>query len=304
MGEKIRLSSIEGGGNWWITLNWAAQAFRNAGFEVEVTRHGSAAADTILRVVRGEADIAVTLAISAAQAAKGLGIYKKGDGLPIRGLALALRPGHHFYNMVRADTGIRSFADIAKKKPKLDIQVGEADFVAGQITEVYLRHYGVELYRDIEAWGGQLQTSFPDSVPLLVSGRSNAIMRENTARGPAGFAVQTGEWVCLPLDRDIADRIARDYCAPAVTLPPGTLRGQKEPCLTVTDPGYPIVINKDIPNDVAYRLAKALNESSAHHWASEDIFYSIRHAPDTHAPLHPGASRYYQEQGVLKEGRQ
>ena len=30
MADRIRLSSIEGGGNWWITLNWAAQAFRNA----------------------------------------------------------------------------------------------------------------------------------------------------------------------------------------------------------------------------------------------------------------------------------
>lgn len=300
MPDRIRLSSIEGGGNWWHTLTWAADAFRNAGFDVAVERRGQDGIDTIARVVRGEADIAVTLAISAAQAAKGLGIYKSGDGQAIRGLALALRPGHHFFNMVRADLGIRSFAEIAEKKPKLNIQVGEADFVAGQITELYLRHYGVELYRDIEAWGGSLQTSFPDSVPLLVQGRSNAIMRENTARGPAGFAAQMAEWVMLPLDRDIADRIARDYCAPAVSLPPGTVRGQKEPCLTVTDPGYPIVINKDIPNDLAYRLAKALNESSAHHWASEDIFYSIRHAPDTYAPLHPGAARYYQEQGVLK----
>ena len=30
MAEKLRLSSIEGGGNWWITLNWAAKSFRNA----------------------------------------------------------------------------------------------------------------------------------------------------------------------------------------------------------------------------------------------------------------------------------
>jgi len=299
MPDKIRLSSIEGGGNWWITLNWAAQAFRNAGFEVEVTRRGKEAADTILRVVRGEADIAVTLGVSAAQAAKGLGIYKDGKARAVRGLALALRPGHHFYNMVRADLGIRSFGDIAKQKPLLNIQVGEADFVAGEITEVYLKYYGIELYRDIAAWGGSLQSSFPESVPLLAQGKSNAIMRENTARGPAGFAAQMAPWVMLPLDREIAERIEREYCAPAVTLPPGTVRGQTEPCLTVTDPGYPIVINQDIPNDLAYRLAKALNESSAHHWASEDIFYSTRHAPDTYAPLHPGAARYYRELGVL-----
>ena len=41
MGDPIRLSSIEGGGNWWFTLNWAADAFRNAGLDVSVSRYGT-----------------------------------------------------------------------------------------------------------------------------------------------------------------------------------------------------------------------------------------------------------------------
>jgi hypothetical protein len=155
MADKIRLSSIEGGGNWWITLNWAAKSFRNAGFEVEMTRRGHDASDTITRVVRGEADIAVTLGVAASQATKSLGIYKDGRAKAVTALALALRPGHHWYNMVRADTGIRSFADIARTKPKLGIQIGEADFVAGPITAAYMAHYGVDLYHDIPAWGGE-----------------------------------------------------------------------------------------------------------------------------------------------------
>lgn len=68
-------------------------------------------------------------------------------------------------------------------------------------------------------------------------------------------------------------------CAPKILLPSGTVRGQIEPCLTVTDPGYPIIVNQDLPADLVYRLAQALNESSPAHWASEDIFYSTRHAP-------------------------
>jgi uncharacterized protein len=300
MAEKLRLSSIEGGGNWWITLNWAAKSFRNAGFEVEMTRRGHDASDTIMRVVRGEADIAVTLGVAASQATKSLGIYKDGRAKAVTALALALRPGHHWYNMVRADTGIRSFADIAKMKPKLGIQVGEADFVAGPITAAYMAHYGVDLYRDIPAWGGEFFTVFPESVPLLVSGKANAIMRENTARGPAGFAAMMAPWNMLPLDEDIATKIEQEFCAPKILLPPGTLRGQTEPCLTVTDPGYPIIVNQDLPADLVYRLAKALNESSPAHWASEDIFYSTRHAPYAYAPLHPGAARYYRELGVLK----
>ena len=300
MPETLRLSSIEGGGNWWITLNWAAKSFRAAGFEVEMTRRGHDASDTIKCVVRGEAEIAVTLGVAASQATKSLGIYKDGRAKAVTALALALRPGHHWYNMVRADTGIRSFADIARMKPKLGVQVGEADFVAGPITEAYLAHYGVDMYRDIPAWGGEFFTVFPESVPLLVQGKANAIMRENTARGPAGFAAMMAPWNMLPLDEDIATKIEREFCAPKILLPPGTIRGWNEPCLTVTDPGYPIIVNQDLPADLVYRLAKALNESSPAHWASEDIFYSTRHAPYAYAPLHPGAAKYYRELGVLK----
>ncbi len=89
-------------------------------------------------------------------------------------------------------------------------------------------------------------------------------------------------------------------CVPKILLPSGTVRGQIEPCLTVTDPGYPIIVNQDLPADLVYRLAQALNELSPAHWASEDIFYSTRHAPYAYAPLHPGATKYYRELGTLK----
>ena len=104
----------------------------------------------------------------------------------------------------------------------------------------------------------------------------------------------------LPLDRDVADALTREFGTPAVTIPPGTLRGQKEPVLTVTDPGYPIIVNKDVPNDLVYRLAKALNELSAQHWASDDIFYSIRHAPAHLRPPQRARSGHHREMGVRK----
>ena len=133
MADQIRLTSIEGGGNWWYTLNWAANAFRNAGLDVSVSRYGRSGLDTIRRVVKGEADIAVTLAVGATQAIRGSGAYK-GEDLPVRGLALALHPGHHFYNILRADLGIRSFAEMARQQPKLELCVGNPGYIAGQVT--------------------------------------------------------------------------------------------------------------------------------------------------------------------------
>lgn len=298
MPDRIRLTSIEGGGNWWHVLSWAAGAFRRAGFEVDMSRYGTVGLDTIRRVGRGEADIAVTLEVGAAQAINGVGSYK-GENLPIRSLALTLHPGHHFYNILRADLGVTSFTEIARRKPKLELCVGSEGYIAGQIARAYFGWYGIELDRDIAAWGGHLHTVFPQAVPLLVQGKANGLMRENTAKGAAGIAAQMHDMVCLPLDRDVVDYLGKEFGAPAVIVPPGTLRGQKDPVLTVTDPGYPIIINKDVPDDLAYRLAKALNESSERHSISEDIFYSVRHAPESLAPLHPGAERYYREMRVL-----
>jgi uncharacterized protein len=295
MPETIRLSTIQHGGQWWLSITWAAEALRNAGLDVDVTRYGSGGREPLMRVVEGLSDVGIALATGAAQASKGLGDYKDGEALSIRGLARLIRPNSHYFNLVRADVGIRSFADIADKKPKLDLSASTSSY-----AEIVLNHYGIDLNRDIEAWGGSMQHSHPGTVLNALEGKCNMIMWQDTIHGPSGIVSKIQPWVLLPLDEDIANELEREFCAPVVTIPPGTLRGQTEPCLSVTNPGFELVINQDLPDDIAYLLAQALNESSARRWAAQDVFYSIRDAPETSAPLHPGAARYYKEQGVLK----
>jgi len=297
MPETIRLSSMLNGGQWWKSITWAGEAFRNAGLDVDITRYGNGSSEPLMRVVEGTSDVGISLATGAAQASKGLGAYKNGEALAIRGLTRLFRPNQHFFNLVRADVGIRSFTEIAVKQPKLDLSVGGSS--EDSVAAVILKHYGVDLNRDIAAWGGRMQHSHHKTTLLAVEGKCNMIMRPDTIYGPSGIVAQIAPWVLLPLDEDIAHELEREYCMPVVTIPPGTLRGQTEPCLAVTNPGFELIVNKDLPDDVAYLLAKALNESSAQHWAAQDVFYSIRHAPETSAPLHPGAARYYKEQGVL-----
>ena len=299
MADKIRVTSSNGGGQWWKSITWAAKAFENSGFEVEITRSGGWN-DPLYRVSGGEADIAVSLTVGAAMAAKAVGPYKDGKASRIRALARLVRPDQHFFNMVRADLGIRSFAELAQKKPVLHASVELTDYGPGYVTEVYLKHYGIELMRDIDAWGGSLITSHPGTLPRILDGTCNAIFRTDTSAGPAGIATHIGDWVLLPLDRDIAEKLERDYCSPKTTIAPDFMRGLKntEPCLTVTNPGFDLVINERLPDDVVYRLAKALNETSERAWAAQDVFYSVRHAAETPTPLHPGAARYYREQGV------
>jgi TRAP-type uncharacterized transport system substrate-binding protein len=156
--------------------------------------------------------------------------------------------------------------------------------------------------RDIEAWGGSLITSHPHTLAHVVDGSCNAIFRTDTSAGPAGIAAHLSDWVLLPLDADIAATMERDYGAPVTTIEPDFMRGIEDsaPCLTITNPGFDLVIGAHVPDDTAYRLAKALNETSERAWMAQDVFYAVRHAPETPTPLHPGAARYYREQGALK----
>jgi TRAP-type uncharacterized transport system substrate-binding protein len=300
MADKIRVTSSDGGGQWWKSILWAAKAFGNSGIEVDISR-GGWWNDPMYRVHNGEADVAVSLTVGAAQAAKAVGPYKDGKASRIRALARLVRPDQHFFNMVRADLGVRSFAELAAKKPKLRASIELPEYGPGYVTELYFRHYGIELMRDVEAWGGSLITSHPASLPGVIDGTCNAIFRTDTSAGPAGIATHVGDWVLLPLDRDIAEKLERDYCTPIVTIERDFMRGVEDstPCLTVTNPGFDLVISERLPDEVAYRLAKALNETSERAWAAQDVFYSIRHAAETPTPLHPGAARYYREQGVL-----
>jgi hypothetical protein len=301
MTDKIRVTSANGGGQWWKSITWAAKAFEKSGLDVELSRSGGWN-DPLYRVSNGEADVAVSLTVAAAQAAKSVGVYKDGKASRIRALARLIRPDQHFFNMVRADLGIRSFAELAQKKPVLNASVELTEYGPGHVTEVYLRHYGIELMRDIEAWGGSLITSHPSTLPRVIDGSCNAIFRTDTSAGPAGIAAHLDDWVLLPLDADIAATLEREYCTPIVTIERDFMRGIEDsaPCLTVTNPGFDLVIGNHVPDDMAYRLAKALNETSERAWMAQDVFYSVRHAPETPTPLHPGAARYYREQGVLK----
>jgi len=293
--EKIRLRSIEGmGENWATIMRWADAAFREAGFETQLERKGRDGLDTVRWLSSGETDVTVSLTSASAMADRATGTYR-GEQLRVRGLAGMIHVGHYFYNIVKADTGVREFADLARVKPKLGLCIASPGFIAGQIARAYLAHYGVDVDRDIPAWGGEMFNVMRESTAQWFDGRANALMRENTRFQAVGQASAIYDLSFLSLDRNVAESVAAEYCLDVVEVPARSFRGQDRPVLTVANPGYSILVREDLPADLVYRLARALDVSSSTHGVSEDIFYSTRHAPQAGAPLHPGAAAYYDE---------
>lgn len=91
------------------------------------------------------------------------------------------------------------------------------------------------------------------------------------------------------------------YLSPAVR-PAGTYTGQDADYHSVGSP-YALVVTEDFPEELAYQIAKTLNEGYDD-WVG--IFAGVRGATaqntvDTAiAPLHPGTERYFREIGLVK----
>ena len=62
-----------------------------------------------------------------------------------------------------------------------------------------------------------------------------------------------------------------------------------------------LVVNKDVPDDVAYNMAKALWDNHGEFVKVKDIWNSVKLEDALRGaaiPVHPGAQRYYDEKGV------
>jgi TRAP-type uncharacterized transport system substrate-binding protein len=82
----------------------------------------------------------------------------------------------------------------------------------------------------------------------------------------------------------------------------GLLRGVDRPIRTVARSGEAVFARTDMPDQVAYDVAKAIDEhQSALKWYVRPYSYDPRNVwKNFDVPLHPGAERYYRERGYMK----
>lgn len=82
----------------------------------------------------------------------------------------------------------------------------------------------------------------------------------------------------------------------------GFLRGVDRPIATVGSSGQVVFARADMPEQVAYDAAKAIDEHrGALRWYIRPYSYDSGTVWRTRAvPLHPGAERYYRERGYLR----
>lgn len=202
-------------------------------------------------------------------------------------------------------SGITSLRDVVENEQAIDLVV----LGAGTMGELGARHvleaHGAS-YEDIESWGGSVsQTTQADVVSRFSDNRADVFMQVVT-KGHPGFTevATTAPVKFVSLDDEAVDFLVSEkgWSAPA-TMPAGLFPGQDEPFDSV---GFQTMIlaSEDLPEETAYTITKILCENPdrlVQGAAALEAFdpKTAWQEEKIGIPLHPGAERYFEEEGHM-----
>lgn len=256
-------------------------------------RNTRGSADNVPMLERGELDIALVQGEAVYEALNGVGR----PPADLRILSAMYSTAGMF--VVRADSPYRTIAEL-KGKP---VAYGARGSGLVILARYVLDGLGLDAERDFQAV--YLERA-GDGPAMVMDGRVAALWGggvgwpgfTSVANGPAGARF-------LAPDAEGIRRIqAKHGFLKTLTVPAGAYRGQEAPVTSVGSWSF-VLTRRDLPDDVAYRLARALHRGEA------DLGKRLAQARETTAAntvaaaprlelLHPGALRYFREMGLAR----
>jgi uncharacterized protein len=191
------------------------------------------------------------------------------------------------------DSGITTLADLEGRS----LSVGAPASGTELNTRAILAAADLS-YEDI----GQVQyLPFAESVELMKNRQLDATL-QSAGLGVASIQdlATTNPTTIVEIPSDLVENIGAPYAAGVI--PAGTYQGQEADVETATVINY-LVTHEDVDEETVYQMTKLLFENlprmvSAHS-AAQAI--ALENAVDENpVPLHPGAERYYREQGIVQ----
>jgi TRAP transporter TAXI family solute receptor len=203
--------------------------------------------------------------------------------------------------------GIKSWADIAAKKPKMRLAINRPDNPQTTIGGPYevMKAHGFTI-ADIEKWGGSYVLGNSQiGLDALTDGKADVFMNARNL-GDALLKDVAGKRQLMWIDGDPKQiqKAADTFNFKADMVPKGTYPFMEKDYPTVRM-WVSLLAGSHVPDEVVYKYVKALAENEKR---VQDIGGSLKTSfttakmPTNPANLnyHPGALRYYKEKGLLK----
>jgi TRAP transporter TAXI family solute receptor len=265
--------------------------------DTEVTaEETSASVDNMYLIETNDADLAFVLADTAFDAVNGNAPFEA----PINGMALATLYNNYTQIVVNADAGISSIADLAGKRVSVGSPGSGTEVIANRILEVS----GIDPESGIEVE----RLGAAESADALRDGNIDAFFWSGGLPTAAITDLASTPNISIGLlpHGEVATALQEAYGPFYATsmIPAGTYPGQDADVEVVVVPNV-LVVNGDMDEQLAYDITRIMFEGQADlaaaHPAANDLTLenAVQNSP---IPYHPGAVRYYEEQGMTVGG--
>ena len=250
----------------------------------------SASVDNLILIQEGSSDIAFTLGDTALDAVQGREAFK--EKVPMQ--ALAQIYDNYTQVVAKQGSGIEKIADLEGKR----VSVGAPNSGTEVIADRILEEAGIDPKTGIKREG----LGVDESVQAMKDGSIDVFFWSGGLPTGAVTDLTTSEQITLLDTTEFTEALKQKYgdVYKNSTIPSGTYKGVSEDVPTIAVPNY-LVVNEKMDEQLAFDLTKLLFDHKqdlvAVHPEAKNL--DPQKATEVIAPieLHPGAQRYFDEQG-------
>jgi len=251
----------------------------------------SASVDNLILIRDGGSDVAFTLADTALDAVEGREAFK--EKVPLRVLAQIY--DNYTQVVAKAGSGIKTIEDLKGKR----VSVGAPNSGTEVIADRVLEAAKLDPKGDIKRQG----LGVDESVQAMKDGSIDAFFWSGGLPTGAITDLVTSDKITM-LDTTIyTDQLVKEYgeVYRDETIPKGTYKGVTKDVPTIAVPNY-LVVSEKMDEKLAFNLTKLLFDQKddlvAVHPEAKNL--DPKRGAEVIAPiqLHPGAKRYFDEEGA------
>ena len=208
--------------------------------------------------------------------------------------------------LVTKDTGLETVDDLINQKYPLNLVVEPLGSTDPLFLSRILGFYGVD-FATIEKWGGSVKfMGYDDQIVYMKDKHANAVFQNVSAPAPAiqEMAFSKVDLRLLKFSDELRKFMTEKYTLSDFVITKGTYEFQEEDAPnSVVETS--LIFNKDVPEDVVYRIVKIICENAERVRSISPNLTTVFNPSQASCtglgvPLHPGAEKYYKEVGWIK----
>src|SRR5688572_33253957 len=262
-------------------------------------------------IATGQADFTATATGTEVKLAlEGAAPFKE----PLKGkfsLAMQLFDNQYIHFLMTKEwaeaNGVKSWKDIAAKKPRMRLAINRPDNPQTTIGGPYevMKAHGFTI-QDIEKWGGSYVLGNSQiGLDAITDGKTDVFMNaRNLGDSLVKDVASKRALLWIDGDRAVLQKAADVFNNKADMVEKGTYPFMEKDYPTVRM-WVALLVGSHVPDEVVYKYVKAVAENEKR---VQDIGGSLKSAFATskmatnpaNLPYHPGALRYYKEKGLVK----